>query len=75
MSERIGSRNDITNFYYYNDIVYVVCGCFRGTLPEFEERVNEVYPEGKHHDEYAKEIGKVKILFNAEGGNAMGNKR
>jgi hypothetical protein len=46
----LGSRNKITA--YCVDIDYISCGCWNGTLAEFEKRVKEVYPDGQHHDEY-----------------------
>lgn len=64
----IGSRYDTTTFYRarINDeiVVYVACGCFRGTLSEFIKRVKQVYPDHKHGREYqaAAELAKLTIL-------------
>jgi hypothetical protein len=63
LSGNIGSRHSQTCFYWLKDKTQVVCGCWRGTLEEFEERVNEVYPEGKYGNQYRAEIEKVKYLM------------
>ncbi len=39
VSRKIGSRNSQTRFYWLGDWTNVVCGCFRGTLDEFEAKV------------------------------------
>lgn len=40
----IGSRDDYTTFYKgYNDSIRVKCGCFYGTLDEFEDAVKETH--------------------------------
>ena len=59
----IGHRFDYTTYIPYID--WVQCGCWKtdkdskeygGSLEAFEARVNEVYPEGQHHDEYMNAI-------------------
>ena len=62
-TKRIGSRNQPTIFYKNGNVVYVSCGCWSGTLSDFEKRVNEVYPDGEHGDNYRVEIKRVKQLF------------
>ena len=52
----IGSRNDQTYFYYTKNLNRVKCGCFWGTLEEFKEKVNSVYPSGEYRDQYDKQI-------------------
>ncbi|MDL2308527.1 hypothetical protein LJC53_02955 [Bacteroidales bacterium OttesenSCG-928-C03] len=49
-SKKIGSRSSRTCFNIDRDTVF--CGCFKGSLLEFKERVNEVYPTGIHRIEY-----------------------
>ena len=46
----IGTRNDITTFYR-NDVgdIRVICGCFQGTLKEFETRVKTKYEWTDNH--------------------------
>jgi hypothetical protein len=51
-------------YWTSKDDVQVVCGCFEGTLEEFEERVREVH-SGKHLNDYLKEIEKMKYLINS----------
>ena len=35
----IGSRNSFTTFFKANGTIMVSCGCFKGTIEEFEEKV------------------------------------
>ena len=64
MTKRIGSRDASTFFYKNNRKVFVSCGCFHGTLADFEARVKEVYPvNNKYRIQYLKEIKKVKTLW------------
>mgnify|MGYP000016391168 CR=1 FL=1 len=55
----IGSRKDITTYCFEDDLI--ICGCFKGTLKEFNKKVLESYPDEKsqHHKEY---IGAIKYL-------------
>jgi peptide methionine sulfoxide reductase MsrA len=41
----------------------VRCGCFWGTLDEFEKRVIEVHEGSRYEDEYLTEIKKVRKLL------------
>lgn len=50
VSEPIGSRKDRTSYHISKDVVH--CGCFKGTLLEFEAKVNDTYPCGVFRDEY-----------------------
>ena len=60
----IGSRNAYTTFYKTVEGIYVCCGCFNGSLEEFEQRVNDKYGEDEilqvYYDEYASAIEFVK---------------
>ena len=38
---RIGSSNRMTTYCFDDDIIW--CGCFKGTLQEFENKVNETH--------------------------------
>ena len=67
-TKKIGSRNDQTTFYYgetKNGMeVQVVCGCFRGSLEDFEKAVLETHKDNDlYREQYLKEIEKVKVLF------------
>ena len=60
----IGSRNDYTTFFRSNDNdIIVKCGCFRGNLSKFLEKVNETHGDNKYAAEYraAIEIAKRHI--------------
>jgi hypothetical protein len=61
LSKNIGSRNDKTIFYIKRDLIK--CGCFGGTLAQFEQRVNEVYPNGKHGNNYRHFIAECKSFL------------
>ncbi len=67
ITPKIGSRKDQTIFYWNNSKTRVICGCFRGTLPDFEKRVKNAYPpKSKHFKKYQSEIRKVKYLMGME---------
>ena len=55
----IGSRKDMTTYCFEDDLI--ICGCFKGTLKEFKEKVLETYPDKKsqYHKEY---LGFIKYL-------------
>jgi len=63
-TSKIGSRHAQTTFYWTskND-VQVVCGCYRGNLKEFEERVKQKHKETEHLIPYLNEVKKVKYLM------------
>ena len=65
-SQKMGSRDDYTTFYFYDDIIYVKCGCFYGDLVKFEEAVKETHGKNEHAERYIKEIAKVKMIFEVE---------
>ena len=49
----IGSRNDITTFFRCADkSIKTKCGCFRGTLAEFAEKVDKTHGDSKHGQVY-----------------------
>ena len=55
---RIGSRNGMTTYNFDKDIIW--CGCFTGTLDEFEKQVNETH---KENPQYLKEyVGFINYL-------------
>ena len=64
ISKSIGARHDNTHFYNTENGGWVVCGCFKGYLDEFESKVKETYKGGhKHYVEYMELIQKVKSIF------------
>ena len=50
--DRIGSRKGCTYFFKTMSEIYVRCGCFFGTITEFENKVNETH---SYNDQYRKE--------------------
>ena len=63
--ENIGSRNDTTH-YFYNDN-RVICGCFDGTMEEFENKVKNEYSEdNKYYKQYMIAIDTLKKLAELE---------
>lgn len=61
----IGSRNDFTTFIKTNDDdIYVHCGCFAGTLDEFNFKVLETHGDNKHSRDYMDAINFVMKKFN-----------
>jgi hypothetical protein len=55
---RIGSRKDMTHYNYDKDIVF--CGCWKGTLEEFEKRIKEAH---KDNPQYLKEYTQAIKFF------------
>ena len=63
----IGSRSATTTFYRRSDgVTMVVCGCFHGTINEFEQRVNDVYADNKHGQAYRAAIALARMQINGE---------
>ena len=57
----IGSRNDITTFYCLKQGgIGVNCGCFNGTLDEFEAAVHETHAGNEHEKAYMAAIRMAK---------------
>lgn len=55
--DRIGSRKGCTYFFKTLNEIYVRCGCFFGTIAEFENKVNKTH---KYNEQYQKEyIGAI----------------
>ena len=59
----IGSRNDYTTIFHTDKGVFVQCGCFKGTLEEFEKKVKETHQGNKYERDYLALIGFVKVKF------------
>lgn len=59
-----GSKNrNTTIFRTKNGDVYVCCGCFRGSLKEFSEKVKETHGSSKYAKEYLACVEVAKIHF------------
>ena len=57
----IGSRKGMTTYCFNNDTVW--CGCFEGTLQEFEEKVKKTHKNNKQYlKEYIGAINYIKFL-------------
>ncbi len=60
----LGSENRNTTFFKRNDgHIHVSCGCFSGTLSEFEQKVKETHGDSKFAKEYLTAVEVVKIHF------------
>ena len=63
VTPRIGSRTDQTRIFWGSGRTEVSCGCFRGTLEEFEAKVKETYPNSSGHGaDYRNQIEIMKML-------------
>jgi len=61
----IGSRNSQTTFYWDSNQNLIVCGCFKGTLDEFETKITETHSNNQHAQDYRKWIESIKIYQKA----------
>ncbi|MDV3834175.1 hypothetical protein CMU13_12670, partial [Elizabethkingia anophelis] len=62
--QNFGSSNRTTTFFKEKDSkIKVSCGCFYGSIEEFEKQVKETHGEGKNAKEYLSIIEVVKIKF------------
>ena len=59
-SAKIGSRFDQSTYYFTDKHEQIVCGCFKGILQKFEDRVNTVHGDSQHGKDYFKWIKAVK---------------
>ena len=60
-----GRTNRRTTFFKTKEgNIFVVCGCFEGTLEEFMEKVKETHEDNKYAKEYLAIVEVVKIKFN-----------
>ena len=65
----VGSRNDTTTFFARKDKqIGVTCGCFSGTIDEFEAAVKKTHGDNEHGKVYmlAIEMAKLRIKFPEE---------
>lgn len=62
--DRIGSRKGCTYFFKTASEIYVRCGCFFGTIAEFEAAVNETHKNNEQYkNEYLEAIRYVKAIM------------
>lgn len=58
---RIGSSNRMTTYCFDDDIIW--CGCFKGTLQDFENKVNETHKDNELYlKQYLGAINYIKSL-------------
>ena len=58
----IGSRDGCTTFFRTKDRqIYVTCGCFRGSIAAFAEKVKQTHGDSKHAKTYALAIELAKL--------------
>lgn len=62
----IGSRNDITTAFRTADGMRIVCGCFYGSIAEFEDKVRETHKDNQYAKEYIALAKLLKIRFGEE---------
>jgi len=62
--DRIGSRNGCTYFFKTLSDIYVRCGCFLGTIAEFENKVKETHKDNPQYLlEYTEAIRYAKVVL------------
>lgn len=61
VSKKIGSRKSSTTYYWTKEHEQIICGCFSGTLQQFEDRVKEVHKDTIYVTEYLNWIARVKL--------------
>ena len=59
----IGSRNGYTTIFHTDKGMFVQCGCFKGSIEEFEEKVKQTHNGNKHERDYLALIEFAKIKF------------
>ena len=59
----IGSRAGYTTIFHTDKGVFVMCGCFRGTLDEFAKKVEETHGDNKHARDYKALVEFAKMKF------------
>jgi hypothetical protein len=65
----IGSRNSQTYFYWDDNKIQVVCGCFKGNLSEFKNAVNKKHSGNEHEKKYISQINIVCMILSSNGIN------
>jgi len=62
----IGSRDDNTTVFRTDDGIRIRCGCFYGSIAEFEERVKKTHEDNQYAKEYLAFAELLKIRFGEE---------
>jgi len=67
VSDNIGSRKSQTTIYFNNEKTLVICGCYKGTLQEFKDRVCNVYSKDTlYYKEYFNFINRIEKYIKGE---------
>ena len=56
----IGSRDSQTTYYWTDETEQIVCGCFKGTMENFEDAIKETHGDNEHGEAYMNWIKRVK---------------
>jgi len=56
----IGSRDSQTTYYWTDETEQIICGCFKGTMEEFEDAIKETHGDNEHGKSYMNWIKRVK---------------
>ena len=59
----IGSRLDYTTIYNTDKGIFVKCGCFFGTIAEFEAKVEKTHKGTRHERDYKALVEFAKVKF------------
>ena len=59
----LGSRKAYTICYKTDKGIYVQCGCFKGTIDEFVEKVKQKHQGNTHERDYLAMVEFVKVKF------------
>ena len=63
ITPKVGSRNSQTSIYWTNkEDVQIICGCWRGNIEQFEQRVKEVHGDNEYGKAYMEQIKIFKML-------------
>jgi len=55
----MGSRESQTTYYWTADSDQIVCGCFRGTMQEFKDKIELTHGDNEYGKAYKAWIAKV----------------
>jgi len=62
--KHIGSRNNLTQILYTkHDEITIRCGCFFGTIDEFERRVKQEHKDNIYYHEYMALITYARTMY------------
>jgi hypothetical protein len=59
----IGSRHTYTTFFIDGDNIGVCCGCFYGSIDEFDKKVDQTHTGNHFHNQYKAAIDMAKKIL------------